>query len=108
MATRPKRKVYDPELKARIGIEALQGEHSIGEIARRHGIHAMQIRQWRKRILDAAGTLFDVRRGPKPRPEAAPARYRQALCCNLIPACVHRRGRRCAAHLETAPNTEIK
>lgn len=34
-------------------------------IAQEHGVHPVQVGQWKKEILERAGTLFEGKRGPK-------------------------------------------
>lgn len=61
-----KRKVHPPELKAKVGLEALKGMKTINEIAQDYGVHPVQVGQWKKAIQDDAKHLFEVKRGPKP------------------------------------------
>lgn len=39
---------------------------TINEIAREYGVHPMLVGQWKKEILERAGTLSEGERGPKP------------------------------------------
>ena len=66
MSTVKKRKVYTPEFKAKIGLEALGGGKTINEIGQNHGVHPAQVGQWKKAIQEEAKTLFEGKRGPKP------------------------------------------
>jgi transposase-like protein len=61
-----KRKVYSPEFKAKVGLEALKGGKTINEMAQEYGVHPVQIGQWKKAIQEQAKSLFEGRRGPKP------------------------------------------
>lgn len=63
------RKTYSPELKAKIGLEALRGVKTANEIAQEFGVHPVQVSQWKKAIQDQASSLFEGKRGPKPAPE---------------------------------------
>ena len=74
MSTVKKRKVYTPEFKAKIGLEALRGEKTINEIGQEQGVHPAQVGQWKRAIQDEAKTLFEGKRGPKP---AVVAEYRE-------------------------------
>ena len=60
-----KRKVFGAEFKAMVGLEAIHGVKTINQIAQDHGVHPAQIGQWKKEILERAGSLFEGRRGPK-------------------------------------------
>ena len=60
------RKVHTPEFKAKVGLEALRGVKTINEIGQEHGVHPVQVGQWKKAIQEQAKTLFEGKRGPKP------------------------------------------
>lgn len=60
-----KRKVFGAEFKAKVGLEAIHGVKTINQIAQDHGVHPAQVGQWKKEILERAGSLFEGRRGPK-------------------------------------------
>lgn len=60
-----KRKVFGAEFKAKAGLEAIHGVKTINQIAQDHGVHPAQVGQWKKEILERAGSLFEGRRGPK-------------------------------------------
>ncbi len=38
-----KRKVYSPEFKAKVGLEALKGVKTINEIGQEYGVHPVQV-----------------------------------------------------------------
>ena len=61
-----KRKVFGAEFKAKVGLEAIQGLKTVNQIAQDHGVHPTQVGQWKKEILERAGSLFEGHRGPKP------------------------------------------
>ena len=56
-----------PEFKAKVGLEAVRGVKTINEIAQECGVHPVLVGQWKKEILEQAGTLFEGKRGPKPK-----------------------------------------
>ena len=60
-----KRNSYGPEFKAKVGLEAVRGVKTINEIAQEYGVHPVLVGQWKKEILEQAGTLFESKRGPK-------------------------------------------
>ena len=66
MSEGKKRRVHTPEFKAKVGLEAVRGVKTVSEIAQIYGVHPVLVGQWKKEILENAGTLFDVKRGPKP------------------------------------------
>ena len=61
-----KRNSCGPEFKAKVGLEAVRGVKTINEIAQEYGVHPVLVGQWKKEILEQAGTLFEGKRGPKP------------------------------------------
>ena len=60
-----KRKVHGAEFKAKVGLEAIHGVKTINQIAQEHGVHPVQVSEWKKEILERAGSLFEGKRGPK-------------------------------------------
>jgi transposase len=45
-------------------LEAVRGLKTVTEIAQEYGVHPVLVGQWKKEILENAGALFDVKRGP--------------------------------------------
>ena len=66
MGEAKKRKVPRPELKAKVGLEALRGVKTINEIGQEFGVHPITVGQWKKEIQEQAKTIFEGKRGPKP------------------------------------------
>jgi transposase-like protein len=58
-----KRKTYTASFKAKVGLEAIRGVKTVNEIGQEHGVHPVQVGQWKKEILEQAGTLFETKRG---------------------------------------------
>lgn len=72
MSEGKKRRVHSAEFKGKVGLEAVRGVKTINEIAQEHDVHPQLVTQWKKEILENAGVLFDVKRGPKPVDESSP------------------------------------
>jgi transposase len=53
MSEKKRRKVHSPEFKAKVGLEAAKGVKTINEIGQEHGVHPIQVGQWRKAIISA-------------------------------------------------------
>lgn len=66
-----KRKVFSGEFKAKVALEAIRGVRTVNEIAQEFGAHPTQVGQWKKELLEQAGSLFEAKRGPKPVDESA-------------------------------------
>ena len=45
--------------KARIAMEAIIGRQTSSEIAAKHGVHPVQVSQWKKELLSRAPELFE-------------------------------------------------
>ena len=60
-----KRKVYQPQFKAKIGLEAIKEVKTVNEIAREHEIHPVQVGNWKRVIREGAPSLFETKRGRK-------------------------------------------
>ena len=41
------------------------GVKTLNQIAQEHGVHPVQVGQWKKEILERAGSLFEGKRGPR-------------------------------------------
>ena len=75
MTESKKRRVHLPELTAKVGLEALGGMKTINQIALEHGVHPIQVGQWKREIKAQAKNLFEGMHGPQPVPaESAPDR----------------------------------
>ncbi len=53
-----KRKIFTGAQKAKVALEAFKGMKTINEIAQEHGIRPNQVSQWKKELLENAGSLF--------------------------------------------------
>ena len=58
MSESKQRQFHTPELKAKVGLEAIRGIKTLNEIALEFGVHPVQVGQWKKEIQDHAKTLF--------------------------------------------------
>lgn len=59
------RKTFSAAFKAKVGLQAVRGVKTTNEIAQDHGVHPVQVGQWKKAILEDASQLFEGRRGRK-------------------------------------------
>jgi len=56
------RKRHDAAFKAKVALEAAKGEKTIAQLSSEFGVHAKQIRQWEKQLLEELPRLFSDRR----------------------------------------------
>jgi len=61
-----KRKIFTGTQKAKVALEAVKGTKTINEIGQEYDVHPTQVSQWKKELLDNAGSLFEAKRGLRP------------------------------------------
>lgn len=54
-----KRTFRSPTFKKKVALEAIRESETINEIANRYGIHPLQVRKWKKQLLDNAEAAFE-------------------------------------------------
>ena len=69
-----KRRQHSPELKVRVGLEALKGIEPVHAIAAKYRVHPVQVSQWKKELLERLPEVF----AKKPPPGVAEAAEREA------------------------------
>jgi transposase-like protein len=57
--SKTKRKRYPGAFKAKVGLEALRGIKTVGQIAREYQVHPVQVTQWKGVIRDHLPDLFE-------------------------------------------------
>jgi len=57
MSRRPRRN-HSPEFKAKVALEAVKGEYTLAELAKRHDVHPNQITQWKVQLLERMPEVF--------------------------------------------------
>ena len=58
MAKRSRRN-HGAEFKAKAALAAIRGDKTMAELATQFGVHAHQITEWKKQLLERAGDVFD-------------------------------------------------
>ena len=52
------RRTRTPEFKAKVALSAVQGQQTTAQLATLHGVHPIQITQWKKQLLAGAADVF--------------------------------------------------
>lgn len=65
MAKRSRRN-HGAEFKAKAAVAAIRGDKTMAELATQFGVHAHQITEWKKQLLERAGDVFE---GPRRKEE---------------------------------------
>ena len=64
------KKTRSGKFKAKVALEAVKGVKTLSELGRQHGVHPVQVSQWRGELVKRAEELFEGKRGRKKEPEA--------------------------------------
>ncbi len=56
---------YSPEQKFRIALKASQNKKTVNQIASEYGVHACQVSDWKRQLMDSGTELFRSRRKQK-------------------------------------------
>ena len=57
---RRKRRNHQPAFKAKVALAAVKGDKTLAEIADEFDIHANQVNEWRRQLLDNASGIFSA------------------------------------------------
>jgi transposase-like protein len=52
------RRTFTADFKAQVGLEALRGIDTVHAIAQKHGVHPVQVSQWKKEVLERLPEVF--------------------------------------------------
>jgi len=52
------RSIRTPEFKAKVALAAVQAQQTVSQLATLHGVHPIQITQWKKQLLAGASGCF--------------------------------------------------
>jgi transposase len=60
-----KRRNFNSEFKAKVALDALRGEQTTAELAKKYDVHPNMITAWKKELLERAGEVFEKGNTPK-------------------------------------------
>jgi putative transposase len=74
-----KRRRIEASVKAKVALAAVRGDRTTSQLVSTFGVHATQVGQWKKRLLDGAAELFsdDRRREVQEQDELVAELYEQ-------------------------------
>jgi transposase len=55
---RRKRRTHSPEFKAKVALAAIQSDLTMAELVKKYDVHANQITEWKKQLLNNAPDVF--------------------------------------------------
>ena len=53
------RRRFSGEFKAKVALEAIQGHHTVAELATKYELHPTQITAWKREAVDKLAKVFD-------------------------------------------------
>ncbi len=53
------KKIHSPEMKAKVAIDAIKGEATIAQLAKKYFVHPRQIQAWKSEMLSSAKVIFE-------------------------------------------------
>ena len=77
--SKTKRKRYTGAFKAKVGLEALMGIKTVGQIARDYQVHPVQVTQWKGVLRDHLPELFESPRAAGEDQEALIAQLHEKI-----------------------------
>jgi transposase len=66
MQLRQNRTIYTAEFKSKVAREAIRGDETINNIAKKYEIHPNQISVWKREVIEGANNIVDRKRGKRP------------------------------------------
>lgn len=57
--TKSIRRVHDANFKTKVVLEALKGVKTLAQISSEFGIHAQQVTDWKRQVLDGIPSIFE-------------------------------------------------
>ena len=60
-----RRQVHEASYKARVALEAVKERETVGQLAKRFGVHPTQIHQWKRKLVEEVGELFERGNGAR-------------------------------------------
>ena len=68
---------YSPEKKFKVAFEAARNDKTVNQIASEHSIHACQVSEWKRQLMESGTELFRKQRKQKSRECSEDVEYLQ-------------------------------
>lgn len=52
------RKIYTPNFKSKVAIDAIKAEHTMSELSSRHSVNRVMIQRWKKEAIEGLPKVF--------------------------------------------------
>jgi transposase len=52
------RKIYTPNFKSKVAIDAIKAEHTMSELSSRHSVNRVMIQRWKKEAMEGLPKVF--------------------------------------------------
>lgn len=77
--SKTKRRKHTGAFKAKVGLEAILGVKTVGQIAKEYEVHPVQVTQWKGVIRDRLPELFEASRGDSQQEQELVARLHEKI-----------------------------
>ena len=78
------RRRFTAEFKAKVALEAIRGELTVSELARKHSVHPNLIPGWKRQAIDGMAGVFDGKAGEREQGREAETREHHAKIGQLV------------------------
>ena len=78
------RRRFTGEFKAKVALEAIRGELTVSELARKHGVHPNLIAGWKRQAIDGMSGVFAGKAGEGDQVREAEVRELHAKIGQLV------------------------
>ncbi len=78
------RRRFTAEFKGKVALEAIRGELTVAELARKHGVHPNLIAGWKRQAIESMASVFDGKAGERDQARETEVRELHAKIGQLV------------------------